>query len=152
LDCRLLPLGDAEIAADRGLVQAEAGMPARFFVFLRDEDRPKKRARARASVAPGQPRAFQAAPQVELCRRPPREEALDRAGLAIKVRWVPARTPFEGDPPGSGPEWIAVQQSLWAHALNLLTVAPGVLVGLDRHVEFYRTELGAECVDAEGEV
>lgn len=152
LDCRLLPLGDEEIAADRGLVQAEAGMPARFFVFLRDEDRPKKRARARASVAPSQPREFQAAPKVELCRCPTLEEALDRAGLAVKVRWVPARTPFEGDPPGAGPEWIAVQQSLWAHALNLLTVAPGVLVGIDRHVEFYRTELGAECVDAEGEV
>src|SRR6185295_16673659 len=147
LDCRLLLLGEREIAADRGLVQAAAGMPARFFVFRRDEDPTPKKARRR-----GPDDEFQAAPKVELARCPTLEEALSRAGLAVKVRWIPGHTPWEDDQEGDGPAWIALQQSLWAHALNLLTVAPGVLVGLDRHADFYRTELGAECVDAEGEV
>jgi arginine deiminase len=161
LDCRLLLLSADDKAAERGLVQAAAGMPARFFVFLRDETSPGKKRRrtpvhegGSAGSAPKPPAgdAFQVAPKVQLARCPTLEEALERAGLAVKVRWIPARTPWEDDRDGDGPAWIAVQQSLWAHALNLLTVAPGVLVGLDRHAEFYRSELGAECVDAEGEV
>jgi arginine deiminase len=142
LDCRLLPLGDGEIAADRTLVQAPAGMPARFFVFLRDDaDRPRRR---RKTEAGGE---FQAAPKVQLQRCPTLEEALARARLPLRVRWIP-----EDARDREGPAWIALQQSLWAHALNLLTVAPGVLVGLDRHAAFYEAELGATCVGAETEV
>lgn len=147
LDTRLLPLGEGEIAADRSLVQAAAGMPARFFVFRREEARPAKKKRRRA---PGE--EFHAAPKVELGRCATLEEALDRAGLDARIRWLPARTPWEAEPAENGPAWIALQQSLWAHALNLLPVARGVFVGLDRHAAFYRAELGAECVDAESEV
>jgi len=148
LDNRLLVLGEAEIAADRTLVQAAAGMPARFFVFRREQvARPKKKRAATDEL--------QATPKVELTRAASLEEALALAGLRVKVRWIPEAAPWEaGQPggPGEGPAWIALQQSVWAHALNLLAVAPGVLVGLDRHAEFYRSALGAECVDASLEV
>jgi arginine deiminase len=145
LDNRLLALGEGEIAADRTLVQAAAGMPARFFVFRRDEVRRPKKKR------PGD--ELSGAPKVELTRAAGLEEALALAGLRVKVRWIPEVAPWEaGRPAGDGPAWIALQQSLWAHALNLLAVAPGVLVGLDRHAAFYRSALGAECVDAEREV
>ncbi len=152
LDCRILPLGETEIAADRSLVQAAAGMPARFFVFRREDgEGPKKR---RKSREPGE--ELLVSPKVELARCATLEAALARATLDRRVRWIPARTPWEanGEAEGGaeGPAWIALQQSLWAHALNLLTVAPGVLVGLDRHAAFYKSELGAECVDAEREV
>jgi hypothetical protein len=146
LDCRILPLGDGEIAVDRTLVQAPAGMPARFFVFLREDTavspaRSKRRKKAEPSGE------FQAAPKVELQRCPTLEEALFRARLPLRVRWIP-----DDARKREGPSWIALQQSLWAHALNLLTVAPGVLVGLDRHTAFYEAELGATCVGAETEV
>jgi arginine deiminase len=146
LDTRLIALGAGEIAADRSLVQAAAGMPARFFVF-RPEDAParKKAARHRGDE-------FHAAPKVELARCATFEEALSRAGLAVQVRWIPAEVPWEHGPAEDGGAWIALQQSLWAHALNLLPVAAGVLVGLDRHAAFYRAQLGAECVDVEREV
>ncbi len=152
LDTRVLVLRDGEIAADRALVQAAAGMPARFFVFRRDDDgAPKKPRRKRAAGD-----EFHAAPKVELVRAVTFEDALARAGLDAKVRWIPGAAAFErGEARGDAPDgaaWIALQQSLWAHALNLLTVAPGVLVGLDRHAAFYRDELGAECVDVEREV
>jgi arginine deiminase len=47
---------------------------------------------------------------------------------------------------------VALQQSLWAHALNLLNVAPGVLLGLERHAAFYERTMDAVCVDAEREI
>jgi arginine deiminase len=142
LDTRVLVLGEREIAAARGLVQAAPGMAARFFVFLRDTEGAGER-------SPGDDLRF--APKVQLSRAQGLEDALDRAGVRAKVRWIPAAAPWEVDGAG-GAEWIALQQSLWAHALNLLTIAEGVLVGLDRHAAFYRAELGAECVDAEREV
>lgn len=141
LDTRLLVLGDREIAADRGLVQAAAGMPARFFLFRR-ADAPKRGARE------GGP--LRLTPNVALDRCASFEDALARAGLRVKVRWIPDRTPWERGEDGAA--WIALQQSLWANALNLLTLAPGVLVGLDRHAAFFARELGAVCVDAEREI
>jgi arginine deiminase len=144
LDTRVLLLGEREIAVDRGLIRAASGTPARFFVFLREGDRkPVPR-------APGD--EFRVAPKVELTRCASFEEALARAGLDVRVRWVPERMPWEGEGDTSGAEWLALQQSLWAHALNLLAIAPGVLVGLDRHAEFYVRELGAVTVDAEREI
>lgn len=145
LDTRLLILGERTIVADRGLVQAPAGMPARFFVF-----HPAADPRGAALTAVGS--ELRLAPKVALQRCTTFEDALDRAGLRVELRWVPERAPWEtGDPEAGGP-WIAVQQSLWANALNVLTVAPGLLVGLDRHAAFYTRELGAVCVDAEREI
>ncbi len=144
LDTRLLVLSEREIAADRSLVQAAAGKAARFFVFLREPARAKKQ-------APSDEIRF--APKVELVRAEGFEDALARAGLRAKVRWIPAAAPWEaGGDAAAGAPWIALQQSLWANALNLLTIAEGVLVGIDRHAAFYRDELGLVCVDAEREV
>ncbi|MFT3764346.1 MAG: arginine deiminase family protein [Minicystis sp.] len=143
LDTRLLVLGDHEIAADRSLVQAAAGMPARFFLF-RPEDGKTPGAREGG--------ALRLTPKVSLTRCAGFEEALARAGLDVKLRWIPAATPWETGSPEDGAAWIRVQQSIWAHALNLLTVGPGVLVGLDRHATFYAEQLGAVCVDAEKEI
>jgi hypothetical protein len=142
LDTRLLILGDHEIAADRSLVQAAAGMPARFFLFRRNDARPP----------PAPAGALRLAPKVALSRCPTFEDALARAGLDVKVRWIPEATVWETGAAADGAAWIALQQSLWAHALNLLTVAPGVLVGLDRHAAFFAEALGAVCVDAEKEI
>lgn len=143
LDTRILVLDPHTIAADRGLVQAAAGMPARFFVFERAPEQ-------RAPVDPhGELRLV---PKVALTRCTTFEDALRRAGLRVALRWVPERAPWEtGDPEASAP-WIAAQQSLWANALNVLTLAPGVLVGLDRHAAFYERELGAKTLDAEREI
>ncbi|APR77502.1 Arginine deiminase [Minicystis rosea] len=143
LDTRILILGDREIAADRSLVQAAAGKPARFFLFLRNEGQP-----------PGarEGGALRLTPKVALTRCASFDEALARAGLDVTVRWIPEATPWETGSPEDGAAWIALQQSLWAHALNLLTVAPGVLVGLDRHAAFFARELGAVCVSAEEEI
>ncbi len=162
LDNRVLVLGEDEIAADRSLVQAAAGMPARFFVFRRDEARRGKKKRAARStmgLRPAEPGSapypadeVHISPEVQLARASGFEEALTLAGLRVKVRWIPDAAPWEGVRTGEGPAWIALQQSLWAHALNLLAVAPGVLIGLDRHAAFYRGALGATCVDAEREV
>jgi hypothetical protein len=80
------------------------------------------------------------------------EDALARAGLDVRVRWIPAEAPWEDGATEGGAAWIALQQSLWAHALNLLTVAPGVLVGLERHADFYARALDAVCVPAEAEI
>jgi arginine deiminase len=145
LDTRLLALGEGELAADRTLVQAAAGMPARFFVFRREDNR-----RAAREIDAGG--ALRLVPKIALERCPTLEDALRRAGLDLKLRWVPERAPWETGDAEAGAPWIAVQQSLWAHALNLLTVAPGVLVGLDRHAAFYARELGAAIVDAEREI
>ena len=147
LDTRLLAVGAGELAADRGLVQAAAGMPARFFVFLRDEERPAKRRSSSFELS--------ASPRVHLARAATLEDALAKAGLGVRVRWVPhpERAQHPADPARApGPAWISTQQSLWAHALNLLPIADGVLVGLDRHASFYQDELGAVCIDAEREV
>jgi len=143
LDTQLLVLGDHEIAADRSLVQAAAGMPARFFLFRRDD-----------SVKPGAREGgpIRLVPRVALDRCASFEDALARAGLRVKLRWIPEQTPWERGDGQGGAAWIALQQSLWAHALNLLTVAPGVLVGLDRHADFFTRELGAVCVAAEKEI
>ena len=146
LDTRLLPLSEREIAADRSLVQAPAGMGARFFVFLPDAGpgaEPKQR-------APGD--EFRPSPKVRLSRAPSLEEALARAGLDVRVRWLPAKAPWEGDGASTSESWIALQQSLWAHGLNLLPVARDLFIGLDRHADFYAAELGALCVDAEKEI
>jgi arginine deiminase len=143
LDTRMLILGDREIAADRSLVQAPAGMPARFFVFRRA---------AADEPAPREAPALRLTAKVVLDRCNGFEDALHRAGLDVRVRWIPNQAPWETGNPAAGAPWIAVQQSLWAHALNLLTVAPGVLLGLDRHAAFYEHELGAVCVGAEQEI
>lgn len=145
LDTRLLVLPSGEIAADKSLVQTAAGMPARFFLFRRADG---KRA-SRELDAGG---ALRLTPKIALDRCASFEDALRRAGLDVKLRWIPERAPWETGDAEAGPAWIALQQSLWAHALNLLTVAPGVLVGLDRHTAFFEKELGAVCVDAEKEV
>lgn len=137
LDTRLLVLSDREIAADRSLAQAAAGMPARFFVF-----RPRE----------GDPSPGRYAPKMTLDRGAGFEDALRLAGLDVTVRWIPERTPWERGDGEGGAAWIAIQQSIWAHALNLLTVAPGVLVGLHRHAAFFARELGAVVVDADREI
>jgi arginine deiminase len=140
LDTRVLLLGEREIAADRSLVQAAAGMPARFFLFTRASDTPP----------PDGP--LRLASKVHLDRCDGFEDALARAGLEVKLRWIPAEAPWEAGAATDGASWIALQQSLWAHALNLLTVAPGVLVGLERHAAFYAGALDAVCVSAETEL
>jgi arginine deiminase len=150
LDTRLTVLGEREIAADRTLVQAPAGMPARFFVFLREDEAGRARRAGRAQRAGRE--EFRAAPKVELRRAPTFEDALAEAGLRVRVRWIPERAPWEAGDAADGAAWVALQQSIWAHALNLLTVAPGVLLGIQRHAAFYTREIGAVCVDADKEI
>jgi arginine deiminase len=149
LDTRMLLLGEHEIAADRSLVQAAAGMPARFFVFTRagagGGPTPSER-------PPPPAASLRLASKVRLTRCAGFEDALARAGLDVRVRWIPAEAPWEDGATEGGAAWIALQQSLWAHALNLLTVAPGVLVGLERHADFYARALDAVCVPAEAEI
>lgn len=145
LDTRILALGERVLAADRSLVQAPSGFGARFFVFL--PERGKKAEKRR----PGE--EFRAMPKVALSPCQDLEDALLRAGLDHAVRWIPEKVPWEpGDPAPSGEAWLGLQQTMWAHALNLLVVAPGILVGLDRHAAFYEAELGAKIIDAEREV
>jgi arginine deiminase len=146
LDTRILPLGERELAVDRSLVQAPTGAGARFFVFLPDPG-PTVPAPKRAPGA-----EFRPSPKVLLSRAPTLEEALARAGLDVRVRWLPEKAPWEGGAAASGEAWIALQQSLWAHGLNLLPVARDLFIGLDRHADFYARELGATCVDAEKEI
>ncbi len=143
LDTRLAALDEGSILADRSLVQGPSGLSARFFVFLPTDAKPKK---------PAAGDEFRAMPKVELVPCRSLEDALARAGLAADVRWIPARAPWESDDAPGGEAWLAVQQSIWAHGLNLLPVAPGVFVGMDRHADFYRSELGVVCVDADRDV
>lgn len=147
LDTLLLALGPREIAADRSLVQAASGLSARFYVFLPEADGPADRS------APGG--EFRAQPKVKL--RPCRsfEDALALAHLDVAVRWIPCRVPWEAEGPPQAPTsaaWLTLQQSLHTRALNLLSVAPSVFIGLDRHTTFYTDALGATCLDAESEV
>lgn len=144
LDTRLLPLSEHEIAADRSLVQGPTGKAARFFVFL-----PEPRSEPRPRI-PGE--EFRSSPKVLLARCPTLESALGRAELDVRVRWIPDHAPWEGPGAPDSAAWIALQQSLWAHGLNLLPVARDVFIGLDRHADFYAAELGATCVDAEREI
>jgi arginine deiminase len=158
LDTRLAALGPAEIAADRSLVQGQGGLSARFFVFLPASGAKAKKKRGDAGRDGGRDE-FRAMPKVELVPCRSLEDALARAGLETTVRWIPPRAPWESeseseDAPRPPPPdaWLAVQQSLWAHGLNLLAIARGIFVGLDRHADFYRGELGLCCIDAEKEV
>lgn len=70
LDTRLLILGERTIVADRGLVQAPAGMPARFFVF-----HPAADPRGAALTAVGS--ELRLAPKVALQRCTTFEDALE---------------------------------------------------------------------------
>ena len=128
LDTRLAALDHDQIAADRSLVQG-AGRAAR----RASSSSCPPRARRRSGRAPAS--EFRAMPKVELVPCRSLEDALARAGLETTVRWIPRRAPWESEDAPRGEAWLAVQQSLWAHALNLLTVARGVFVGLDRHAD-----------------
>lgn len=145
LDTRLLVLDQRTLVADRTLVQPTEGPGARFFVFL-----PEAPGGPRKPRAPGE--EFRPNPKVDLTACADLEDAAARAGLEITVRWIPAQVPWETPDGGGAEAWIALQQSLWAHALNLLVIDEGVFVGFDRHAAFYREVLGAVCVDAEREV
>jgi arginine deiminase len=141
LDTHLLALTDDELFLDRTLVQPAAGPGARFYVFLPDRHAP-----------PPPSDEFRPVLKVELVPCRDLDEALGRAGLRLRVRWIPGRVPWEPESTLRGEAWVRLQQTLWANALNVLTVAPGVFVGLDRHAAFYESEIGAVCVDAEKEV
>jgi arginine deiminase len=145
LDTRLLVLDHRTIVADRTLVQPTSGPGARFFVFLPDVAGAPRKRRAVGEE-------FRPSPKVDLITCSDFEDATTRAGLDVTVRWVPGKVPWETPDGGGGEAWIALQQSLWAHALNLLVIDEGIFVGFDRHAAFYREVLGAVCVDAEREV
>ena len=148
LDTRVLLLDSRTIIADRTLVQPTAGPGARFFVFLPEAPGSPRKRRAVSELG-GE---FRPMPKVDLVACRDFEDATARAGLDVTVRWVPAQVPWETPDGGGGEAWIALQQSLWAHALNLLVIDAGVFVGFDRHAGFYREVLGAVCVDAEREL
>lgn len=163
LDTRLLILDHRTIVADRTLVQPTSGPGARFFVFLPEAPGgPRKRRASRETSESGETSErsergktddeFRPNPKVDLTACADLEDAAARAGLDVAVRWIPEKVPWETPDGGGGEAWIALQQSLWANALNLLVVDADVFVGFDRHAGFYREVLGAVCVDAEREV
>jgi hypothetical protein len=154
LDTRLLILDHRTIVADRTLVQPTSGPGARFFVFLPEEPGGPRRRRAsgEAREAGDKDDEFRPNPKVDLTACADLEDAAARAGLDVAVRWVPEKVPWETPDGGGGEAWIALQQSLWANALNLLVVDADIFVGFNRHAGFYREVLGAVCVDAEREV
>ncbi len=148
LDTRVLLLDSRTIVADRTLVQPTTGPGARFFVFLPEATGAPRKRRASGEASD----EFRPMPKVDLVACSDFEDATARAGLDVTVRWVPEKVPWETPDGGGGEAWIALQQSLWAHALNLLVIDAGVFVGFDRHAAFYREVLGAVCVDVEREV
>jgi arginine deiminase len=145
LDARLLVLSPGEIAVDRALVEPSSGPGARFYLFERNEGRPR-------APEPPSADAFRPAPKVSLRPAPSLEDALRAAGLDHAVRWIPRRAPWETDATIAPERWVAIEQHLFNSALNALVVAPGVFIGLDRHGDFYRDELGAVCFDADRDI
>jgi arginine deiminase len=139
LDARLLLLSSNEIAMDRALVESPKGPGARFYVMERD-DSPREEGR------------FSPRPKVALRSASSFEDALERAGIAANVRWVPPKAPWEGEGGASAERWVALEQKLAASAMNALVLAPNVLVGLERHRDFYEGELGARCLDVATEL
>lgn len=139
LDARMLLLSEREIAVDRALVESPKGPGARFYVMERDG-------------APREEGRFAPRPKVALRSAASFEDALRDAGLTADVRWVPPKAPWEGEGGASAERWVALGQKLAASAMNTLVLAPRVLVGLERHRDFYEGELGARCIDVATEL
>ena len=137
LDARMLVLDAHTVAMDRTLVESPTGPGARFYVLARNDEEEPETAEfsLQSKLAIGRASSF--------------EDALEQAGLDMDVRWVPPRAPWEGDGAAAAGGWGALQQKLASSALNALVLAPRVLVGLDRHRDFYEQHLGATTLDAD---
>ncbi|MCK6526878.1 arginine deiminase family protein [Myxococcota bacterium] len=162
LDTRVLLVDPRTLLVDRTLVEPPDGPGARFYVF----DLPPERT-ADPPEGPDDGGEVEVLPKLRLRACPGLGEALTAAwraaGIASpppEVRWVPGWDLWTGPPPGSSDvppgthpteRWIALQQLVWANALNALVIAPGVLVGFERHRRFYEDATagpGAVCVGA----
>ncbi len=160
LDTRVMVIGPSLLLVDRTLVEPPDGPGARFYVMhLGQKASPPALAEGDEVTIPL---------KVTMEKMSGLEEALSTAFRVSQlqeeppeVRFVPPwdlwKGPEEGTPDhesGVHPteRWVQIQQRVWANALNTLTVAPGVLLGFERHRKFYEDKtigLGATCIASE---